>query len=74
MANYLDTETVKKSKNVYNTTLTYDMIFTKDDVSNSDEKVDKLTSELNIHSRAYIGSLIYLLSTRVDLSLAEHKL
>ena len=50
------------------------MIFTKEDVSTSDEQVDKLTREYNIHYRACIGSLIYLLSTRVDLSFAVHKL
>ena len=33
-----------------------------------------MTREYNIHYRAYIGSLIYLLSTRVDLSFALHKL
>ena len=30
--------------------------------------------ELNIHYRACIGSLLYLLSTRMDLSFAVHKL
>ena len=50
------------------------MILTKEDVSTSDEKVDKLTREYNIHYRACIGSLMYLLSTRVDLSFAVHKL
>ena len=34
----------------------------------------KLTREYNIHYRACIGSLIYLLSTRVDLSCVVHKL
>ena len=50
------------------------MIFTKTDASTSDEKVDKLTREFNIHYRACIGYLIYLLSTRVDMSFAVHKL
>ena len=50
------------------------MIFTKEDVSTSDEKVEKLTREFKIHYRACIGSLIYLLSTRVDLSFEVHKL
>ena len=50
------------------------MIFTKENVSTSDEQVEKLTREYNIHYRACIGSLIYLLSTRVDLSFAVHKL
>ena len=51
-----------------------DMIFTKEDVSTSDEQVKSLTREYNIHYRACIGSLIYLLSTIVDLSFAVHKL
>ena len=50
------------------------MIFTKKYVFTSDEQVDKLTREYNIHYRACIGSLIYLLSTIVDLSSAVHKL
>ena len=50
------------------------MIFTKDDTSNSDKQVEKLTSEFNIHYRSCIGSLIYLLYTRVYLSFALHKL
>ena len=50
------------------------MIFTKEDVSTSDEQVEKLTREYNICYKACIGSLIYLLSTRVDLSFAVHKL
>ena len=58
----------------YKTTLPSDMIFTKEDVSTSDDQVESLTREYNIHYRACIGSLIYLLSTRVDLSFAVHKL
>ena len=50
------------------------MIFTKGDASTSDEQVEKLTMEFNIHYRDSIGSLIYLLSLRVDLSFAIHKL
>ena len=71
---YLDTVTVKVSNKCYKTTLTVDMIFTKEDVSTSDEQIEKLTIEYDIHYRACIGSLIYLLSTRVDLSFALHKL
>ena len=51
-----------------------DIIFTKADASTSDDQVEKLTREFNIHCRACIGSLIYLLSTRVDLIFAVHKL
>ena len=65
---------MKVSNKFYKTTLPSDMIFTKEDVSTSDEKVESLTREYNIHYRAYIGSLIYLLSTRVYFSFAVHKL
>ena len=50
------------------------MIFIKADTSTSDEQVEKLTREFNIQYRACICSLIYFLSTRVDLSFAVHKL
>ena len=74
VAKYLDTSTVKESKKFYKTTLPSDMIFTKEDVSTSDEQVESLTREYSIHYRACIRPLIYLLSTRVDLSFAVHKL
>ena len=70
----MDTATVKVSTKFYKTTLPADMIFTKEDVSTSDEQVEKLTREYNIHYRDCIGSLIYLFSTRVDLSFAVHNL
>ena len=74
VAKYLDTATVKASEKFYNTTLPSDMISTKDDTSTSYEQVQKLTREFNIHYRACIDSLIYLLSTRVYLILVVHKL
>ena len=74
VAKYLDTVTVKSSTNFYKTTFPSDMIFTRDDASTSDEQVEKLTREFNIHYRACIGSLIYLLSTIVDLSFSVHTL
>ena len=74
VAKYFDTASVKVSKTFYKTKFPADMIFTKEDVSTSDEQVDKLTREYNIHYRSCIGSLIYLLSKRVDLSFAVHKL
>ena len=52
---YLDTATVKVSTNFYKTTLPSDMIFTKVDVSTSDEQVEKFTREFNIHYRSCIG-------------------
>ena len=66
VANYLDFSTVRKSKRFHKTTLPSDIIFAKADASTSDEQVEKLTREFNIHYRACIISLIYLLSSRVD--------
>ena len=71
---YFDTATVKVITKFYKTTLPADMIFTKEDVSTSYEQVDKLTGEYNIQYRSCMGSLIYLLSIRVDLSFSVHKL
>ena len=50
-AKYLDTATVKAGINFYKTTFPSDMIFTKADTSTSDEQVEKLTREFNIHYR-----------------------
>ena len=50
------------------------MIFTKAYAYTSDQQVEKSTGEFNMKQIACIGSLIYLLSTRVDLSYAVHKL
>ena len=58
VAKYFDTVIVKVSNKFYKTTFTAEMIFTKEDVSTSDEQVEKLTREYNIHYRACIGSLI----------------
>ena len=74
VAKYLDTAIVKKSKRFYKTPLSSDIIFTKADLSTSDEQVEKLTKQLNIHYRGCILSLIHLLSTKVDLSFVVHKL
>ena len=74
VAKYYYTSTLKAYKQNYNNTLTSEMIFTEADVSTSDEQVEKLTREFNIHYISFIRSLIYLLSTRVDLSFAVHKL
>ena len=74
VSKYLYTVTVKVSNKFYNTTLPADMIFTKQDVSTRDDQIERLTTEYNIHYRSCIGYLIYLLSTRVDLSFAVHKL
>ena len=74
VAKYLNTDTVKAGTKLYKTILPSDMIFTKDDTSTSDEQVEKLTREFNIHYRSCIGSWIYLFFTRVELSFAVRKL
>ena len=74
VAKHLYTATVKGSTKFYKTTFPSDMIFIKDDTYTSDEQVENLTRQFNIQYRAFIGSLIYLLSTRVDFSFAVHKL
>ena len=71
---YLYTATFKTITKFYNKTLPSYMIFAKADASTSDEKFERLTQEFNIHYRACIETLIYLLSTRVDFSFAVHKL
>ena len=70
----LDTRYATSIVEKYLDTATVNMLFTKEDLSTSDEQVEKLTRKYNIHYRACIGSLIYQLSTRVDLSFAVHKL
>ena len=58
MAKYLDTATFNTRTKFYKTIFQSGMIFTKYNVSTSDEKVKKLTRELNIHYRYFIVSLI----------------
>ena len=48
VAKYSDTAAVKVRKKFYVTKLPADMLFTKEDVSTSDEQVGKLTREYNI--------------------------
>ena len=67
VAKHLYTSTFNKGTKSYKTTLPSDMILTKADAYISDEKVGKFTREFNIRYRACIGSLIYLVSTKVDL-------
>ena len=50
------------------------MIFTKEDSSTSDDQVEVLSREYNIHYIDCAVSLIYLSSTRVYSSYAVHKL
>ena len=70
----MDNATIKESKKFYNTTLPSDMIFAKSDASTSDEQVENLTREFNIHYRACTGPLIHFLYKRVDLSFGVQKL
>ena len=49
VAKYLYTATVKVCTKFYKTTFPADMLFTKEDVSISDEKVEKLTREYTIY-------------------------
>ena len=74
VSKYFDNVTVKTSTYFYKTNFPYYMIFTKADVSTIDEQIYKLTRKINIHYRACIGLLIYLLSKILYLSFAVHKL
>ena len=55
VAKYLDNATVKVSKTFYKTKFPADMIFIKEDLSTSDEQVEKLTREYIIHYIVCIG-------------------
>ena len=66
---YINTVIIKENSKFHETTLPHYMIFTKEDASTSDEQVGVLFREYNIHYRACVVSLIYILSTRVDLFL-----
>ena len=74
VSKYLDTATVNAITKNYKTTLPSDMVLTKADAPTSDEQVEKFTRKFKIHHRACIGSLIYLLSTRMELNFAVNKL
>ena len=58
VANYIDTATIKENSKFHRTTLPHDMIFNKADANTSDEQVELLSREYNIHCRAFVGSLI----------------
>ena len=55
VAKYLDTSTVKNSKNIYKTNFPSDIILNNDDVSTSDDQVEKLSRKFNINYGACIG-------------------
>ena len=71
---YLHTSTVNTSTEFLKTTFPSDVIFAKSDASINDDQIDRLTRKFNIHYKACIGSLIDLLSTRVNFSFEVHKL
>ena len=50
------------------------MIFTKKDASTRNEQVEVLSRQYNIHYRDCVGSMIYILSTRVDLCFSVNNL
>ena len=50
------------------------MIFSKEDNFVSDEQVELFYRKCNIHYRACVGSLIFLLSERVDFCFQVHSL
>ena len=58
VAKYLYNATANTSTNFYMATLKFDVIFTKDYASTSDDKVDKLTREFYIQYRVFIRSYI----------------
>ena len=74
MDKYLDTSTVNRSTKLYKNTFPFDIIFTTDFAYTSDEIVEKLTREFNIHYRYCIVSLMYLSYTRLYLIFEVHKL
>ena len=74
VAKYLDTITIKEILKFHDTTLTHYMIFTKENYSTIYEQVEVLSREFNIHYRACVGSLIYILSKRVYLCFSVQRL
>ena len=70
----IDTATIKLNSKFHKSTLTHDMILTKEDPSISYEQLGVLSIEYNIYYRDCVGSLIYILSTRVDLCFSIQKL
>ena len=52
VAKYLETATVKVSNKFYKTTFPANIILPKEDVSTSDERVEKLTREYNIQKQS----------------------
>ena len=70
---YLDNITIKNPK-FHDTNLPHDMIITKKYASTSDEQVGVISRDHNLRYRAFVLSLIYILSTRVDLYFPIYRL
>ena len=73
-ANYIHTYTIKENSKFHKTNLPHYIIFFKEDASTSDEQVEVMSREYNINYRDSVGSLIFILCTRVDLYFALHNL
>ena len=71
---YLDTAKIKENSNLHKPTLLHDMIFIKEYASTSDEHSKVWNREYKNYYRACVGSLIYRLSTRVNLCFSVHNL
>ena len=69
---YLETATIEQNLKFHKTTSPHDMIFTIENDSTSEEQVGVFSRYYNIHYRACVESLIYILSTRVYLCFSVH--
>ena len=74
VAKYIYTTIIKENSKFHKTSLTHDMIFTKEDYSTSDEQVEVFSRESNINYLSCVLSLICILYTRVDLCFVVHNL
>jgi hypothetical protein len=74
MKKYLDTAGCAKNNRRHETPLVLDFMPTSDDCSVDEADTKRLKSEYNIDFASYVGSLIYLGMTHVDISYAVNKL
>ena len=70
---YLDQATVKPDDSSYKRPLPQEFTATKQDCKNDLDKLAQLTREFNIDFQLFIGALIYLLATRVEIIFAVSK-
>ena len=73
VSKYLDPVTVKRSTKYYNTTLPYDMIFTKANSSTSDEKVEKLTNNSKCTLPGFDENFANLCTEKLKPTLVDNK-